>query len=132
VLYRCTFRGRMLLRGLVAVPFVLPTVVVGVAFRALLARPGPLGFLGLDGSLAAIVAALVFFNYSVVVRTVGGMWERIDPRAEEAARALGASPWRAFTAVTLPMLTPAIASAASIVFLFCATSFGVVLILGGT
>jgi thiamine transport system permease protein len=132
VLYRCSFRGRLLLRGLVAVPFVLPTVVVGVAFRALLATSGPLGFLGLDGSLAAIVAALVFFNYSVVVRTVGGMWERLDPRAEEAARALGASPWRAFTSVTLPMLAPAIASAASIVFLFCATSFGVVLILGGT
>lgn len=132
VLYRCTFRGRLLLRGLVTVPFVLPTVVVGVAFRALLASSGPLGFLGLDGSLAAIVAALVFFNYSVVVRTVGGMWERLDPRAEEAARALGASPWRAFASVTLPMLTPAIASAASIVFLFCATSFGVVLILGGS
>lgn len=132
VLYRCRFRGRLLLRALVAVPFVLPTVVVGVAFRALLATSGPLGFLGLDGSLTAIVAALVFFNYSVVVRTVGGMWERLDPRAEEAARALGASPWRAFTTVTLPMLTPAITSAASIVFLFCATSFGVVLILGGT
>ncbi|WP_156253518.1 ABC transporter permease [Pseudactinotalea terrae] len=132
VLYRCTFRGRLLLRGLVTVPFVLPTVVVGVAFRALLASSGPLGFLELDGSLAAIVAALVFFNYSVVVRTVGGMWERLDPRAEEAARALGASPWRAFASVTLPMLTPAIASAASIVFLFCATSFGVVLILGGS
>ena len=132
VLYRCSFRGRTLLRALVTVPFVLPTVVVGVAFRALLADSGPLGFLGLDGSLVAIVAALVFFNYSVVVRTVGGLWERLDPRAEEAARALGASPWRAFTAVTLPMLAPAIASAASIVFLFCATAFGVVLILGGT
>ncbi|GAB2612560.1 ABC transporter permease [Pseudactinotalea suaedae] len=132
VLYRCTFRGRTVLRALVTVPFVLPTVVVGVAFRALLASSGPLGFLDLDGSLAAIVAALVFFNYAVVVRTVGGLWERLDPRAEEAARALGASPWRAFVSVTLPMLAPAIASAASIVFLFCATAFGVVLILGGT
>lgn len=132
VLYRCTFRGRTVLRALVTVPFVLPTVVVGVAFRALLAPSGPLGFLGLDGSLAAIVAALVFFNYAVVVRTVGGLWERLDPRAEEAARALGASPWQAFTRVTLPMLAPAITSAASVVFLFCATAFGVVLILGGT
>lgn len=132
VLYRRRFRGRTLLRALVTVPFVLPTVVVGVAFRALLADSGPLGFLGLDGTIAAIVAALVFFNYAVVVRTVGGMWERLDPRAEEAARALGAGPWRAFTRVTLPMLAPAIASAASVVFLFCATAFGVVLILGGT
>ncbi|MEE6281790.1 ABC transporter permease [Georgenia sp. MJ170] len=131
VLYRRRFRGRRVLRGFITVPFVLPTVVVGVAFRSLLVETGPLGFLGLDGSFAAIVAALVFFNYSVVVRTVGGMWERLDPRAEEAARSLGASPWTAFRTVTLPALAPAIASAAAVVFLFCATSFGIVLTLGG-
>ena len=112
-------------------PFVLPTVVVGVAFRSLLVSGGPLGFLHLDGTFAAIVAALVFFNYAVVVRAVGGLWERLDPRAEQAARALGASPWRAFRTVTLPALTPAIASAASLAFLFCATAFGTVLVLGG-
>ncbi len=131
VLYRCRFRGRRVLRALVTVPFVLPTVVVGVAFRTLLVEGGPLGFLRLDGTFAAIVVALVFFNYSVVVRTVGGLWEHLDPRAEQAARALGATPWRAFRTVTLPALAPAIASAASIVFLFCATAFGVVLVLGG-
>jgi thiamine transport system permease protein len=131
VLYRCRFPGRALARGLVTVPFVLPTVVVGVAFRSVLAPDGPLGFLGLEESFVAIVAALVFFNYSVVVRTVGGLWERLDPRAEEAARALGATPWRAFRTVTLPALGPAIASAAAVVFLFCATAFGVVLVLGG-
>ncbi|MFC7403516.1 ABC transporter permease [Georgenia alba] len=131
VLYRCRFRGRGLLRAVVTVPFVLPTVVVGVAFRALLAEGGPLGFLRLDGTFAAIVLALVFFNYAVVVRTVGGMWARLDPRAVQAARALGASPVRAFRTVTLPALGPAIASAASVVFLFCATAFGVVMVLGG-
>lgn len=131
VLYRCRFRGRRVLRAVVTVPFVLPTVVVGVAFRTLLVEGGPLGFLRLDGTFAAIVVALVFFNYSVVVRTVGGLWEHLDPRAEQAARALGATPWRAFRTVTLPALGPAIASAASIVFLFCATAFGVVLVLGG-
>ncbi|MFD1506203.1 iron ABC transporter permease [Georgenia yuyongxinii] len=131
VLYRCRWRGRGLVRAFVTVPFVLPSVVVGVAFRSLLSEGGPLGFLGLDGTLAAIVLALVFFNYTVVVRTVGGMWARLDPRAEQAARALGASPVRAFRTVTLPALAPAIASAASIVFLFCATAFGVVLTMGG-
>ncbi|WP_422110460.1 ABC transporter permease [Cellulosimicrobium arenosum] len=131
VLYRCRFRGRRALRALVTVPFVLPTVVVGVAFRSLLVQGGPLGFLQLDETFAAIVVALVFFNYSVVVRTVGGLWEHLDPRAEQAARALGATPWRAFRTVTLPALTPAIASAASIVFLFCSTAFGIVLVLGG-
>lgn len=131
LMYRREFRGRRLLRGFVVVPFVLPTVVVGVAFRSLLADSGPLGVLGWDGTFAAVVAALVFFNYSVVVRTVGGFWAGLDPRAEQAARALGASPWRAFAQLTAPALVPAIASAGAIVFLFCATAFGVVLVLGG-
>lgn len=131
LLYRRHFPGRRALRAFVVVPFVLPTVVVGVAFRSVLAGSGPLGLLGWDGTFAAVVAALVFFNLAVVVRTVGGFWAGVDPRAEQAARALGASPWRAFVHVTLPALTPALASAAAIVFLFCATAFGVVLVLGG-
>ena len=131
VLHRLRFPGRDLLRALVVVPFVLPTVVVGVAFRQLIAPNGPLGSLGLDGTAAAIVAALVFFNISVVVRTVGAFWEAIDPRREEAAAVLGASPWQVIRTVTLPALLPGIVSAASVVFLFCATSFGVVLTMGG-
>lgn len=129
VLYRCRFPGRGVVRVLVAVPFVMPTVVVGVAFRGLLVEGGPLGFLGLDQSIPAVVAALVFFNYCVVVRTVGALWAHLDPRPEQAARALGASPWRAFREVTLPRLAPAIGSAAALVFLFCATAFGTVLVL---
>ncbi|MCW2709905.1 MAG: binding-protein-dependent transport system inner rane component [Marmoricola sp.] len=130
-LHRLRFPGRDLVRALVVVPFVLPTVVVGVAFRQLIAPSGPLGRLGLDGTATAIVAALVFFNVSVVVRTVGSFWEAIDPRREEAAAALGASPAQVFRTVTLPALLPGIVSAASVVFLFCATSFGVVLTMGG-
>lgn len=131
VLYRRRFRGQAFVRGLVTVPFVLPTVVVGVAFRSLLSEGGPLAFLGLDRSFPAVVAALVFFNYAVVVRTVGAMWARLDPRTAEAARSLGASPWQTFRTVTLRELAPAVASAASVVFLFCATAFGVVMVLGG-
>ena len=130
-LHRLRFPGRDLVRALVVVPFVLPTVVVGVAFRQLIAPSGPLGGLGLDGTATAIVAALVFFNISVVVRTVGAFWEAIDSRREEAAAALGASPWQVLRSVTLPALLPGIISAASVVFLFCATSFGVVLTMGG-
>jgi thiamine transport system permease protein len=115
----------------VVLPFVLPTVVVGVAFRHLIAPSGPLGGLGLDGTAAAIVAAMVFFNVSVVVRTVGAFWEGLDRRAEEAAATLGAAPWRVFATVTLPGLVPGIASAATVVFLFCSTAFGVVLTMGG-
>ena len=131
VLHRLHFPGRTALRALLVVPFVLPTVVVGVAFEQLIGRTGPLGFLGLDGTPAAIVAGLVFFNASVVIRVVGGAWESLDPRPAEAAAALGATPWQVLRDVTLPALRPALVSAATVVFLFCATAFGIVLTLGG-
>ena len=115
------FPGRRLATALVTVPFVLPTVVVGTAFLAL----------GWRDSVGAILAAHVFFNVAVVVRTVSTLWSRIDPALHEAARTLGATPWRVFTRVTLPLLRPSLAAAASIIFLFTFTSFGVVLILGG-
>ncbi|WP_414939574.1 ABC transporter permease [Amycolatopsis sp. cmx-11-51] len=121
LLARVRLPGVSLVRTLVLVPFVLPTVVVGLAFRALWP----------DGGLLPLVLANAFFNVAVVARTVSGLWSHLDPRTVDAARALGASPWRAFRSVTLPALAPAIASAAAVVFLFCATSFGVVLILGG-
>ncbi|GAB3668332.1 iron ABC transporter permease [Nocardioides korecus] len=130
-LHRLRFPGRDLLRAVVLVPFVLPTVVVGVAFRQLILPGGPLGSLDLDGTATAIVAALVFFNVSVVVRTVGAFWEAADPRAEQAAAALGATPLQVLRTVTWPALRPGIVSAASVVFLFCATAFGVVLTMGG-
>jgi thiamine transport system permease protein len=131
VFARYEFRGKRLVRAAVLVPFVLPTVVVGSAFLALLGDGGPLDFLGLDQSLAAILLAHVFFNYAVVVLVVGGLWAHLDPRHEDAARVLGAGRWQTFRAVTLPALRPAIAAAAAIVFLFTFTSFGVILILGG-
>lgn len=130
VLHRRRVPGRAVLRALVLVPFVLPTVVVGVAFRALLAPGGPLGFTGLDQTTTAVVLAMVFFNVSVVVRQVGTLWNALDPRQTEAARTLGASPWRAFRTVTLPQLAPAIAASAALVFLFCASAFGIVQTLG--
>ncbi len=130
-LHRLRFTGRTMVRAALLVPFVLPTVVVGVAFRELLGEAGPLGFLGLDGTAVAIVAGLVFFNAAVVIRVVGAAWESLDPRPAEAAAALGASPAHVLRTVTLPALRPAIVSAASVVFLFCATAFGIVLTLGG-
>ena len=130
VFARFDFPGKRLLRTLATVPFVLPTVVVGTAFLALIGPGGLLGF-RLDGTIWAILAAHVFFNYAVVLRTVGGLWSHLDPRLEEAARMLGAGRWRTFTTVTLPLLRPALAAASSLVFLFTFTSFGVILILGG-
>ena len=121
VLARFRFPGRSIIRALIVVPFVLPTIVVASAFLAL----------GVEPSLGAILLAHVFFNYAVVVRVVGGLWAHLDPHQEEAARVLGASRLRAFAQVTLPALRPAILAAASITFLFTFTSFGVILVLGG-
>jgi thiamine transport system permease protein len=130
-LHRLDLPLRRPLRALLLVPFALPTVVVGVAFRQLLGEAGPLGFLGLDGTPLAIVAGLTFFNAAVVIRAVGAAWEGLDPRPAEAAAALGATPMQVLRTVTLPALRPALVSAATVVFLFCATAFGVVLTLGG-
>ncbi len=121
VLSRYQFRGRGLIVAFLTVPFVLPTVVVATAFRSL----------GIDGTLLAIVLAHTFFNAAIIVRVVGVSWRALDRREEEAARLLGAGPLRTFTSVTLPALRPAIVAASSVVFLFCFTSFGVILILGG-
>jgi thiamine transport system permease protein len=134
VFARLDFPGKQLLRAVVTVPFVLPTVVAGSAFLALLGRGGltdSLLGLRLDTSVWAILVAHVFFNYAVVVRTVGGLWAQLDPRQEEAARMLGAGRLAAWRTVTLPALGPAVAAAALMVFLFTFTSFGVIQILGG-
>ena len=118
---RFRFPGRALAKALVTAPFVLPTVVVASAFLSL----------GIGGSVWAILAAHVFYNVAVVVRTVGGVWGRIDRSLFDAARILGASPRQVFWSLTLPLLRPALAASSAIVFLFTFTSFGVVLILGG-
>ena len=123
-LSRFAFRGRSVVEALILVPFVLPTVVVATAFVALLPD-------GVERSVWAILAAHVFFNVAVVVRVVGAYWAGLDGRLWDAAATLGASPVRRLRTVTLPLLAPAIASAASIVFLFCFTSFGVIVVLGG-
>ncbi len=125
-------RHRHWIRGLVTVPFVLPTVVVAGAFEGVFFRFGlDQGDFRLRHTVWAILLAHVFFNYAVVVRIVGSFWSGLDHHLEEQARVLGAGPIQTFRAVTLPRLRPAIASASAIVFLFSFTSFGVILLLGG-
>jgi len=143
VFARYDFPGKSLVQALTTVPFVLPTIVVALAFTALLGPRGLInlalmGLLGLDRpplnlqyTLGIILLAHVFYNYTLVLRIVGTYWANLDPRLEEAARMLGASRWRALRQVTLPLLSPAIGAAALLVFVFCFTSFGVILVLGG-
>lgn len=137
-----TFRFRSFLYLLVAIPFMLPTVVVAAAFNAfigvngwvnLLIRSTFPGFVGFTftGTLWSILFAHVFYNTIVVVRMTRAAWENLNPDLESAARALGASPLNAWRTVTLPNLLPAILAASMLVFFFDFTSFGVILMLGG-
>ncbi|HJL99844.1 MAG TPA: iron ABC transporter permease [Acidimicrobiales bacterium] len=120
------------LKALVTVPFVLPTIVVGGAFKELFERLNEsVGFPNLNHTAGAIIVAHAFFNFAVVARTVGAYWAGLDHQLEEQARTLGSSNFRVFWRVTWPRLKPAVLAAASITFLFSFTSFGVVLVLGG-
>ena len=143
VFARYRFRGKTLLRALATVPFVLPTVVVAAAFGVLLGPNGVINAalqslfglaeppLRLQGTLSLVLLAHVFYNLTVVLRIVGGLWSHLDPSLEEAAAVLGASRARVWREVTLPLLLPAIGAAALLIFLFTWTAFGTVLILGG-
>ncbi len=140
---RFEFRGKRLLRALTGVPFVMPTLVVAVAFDSLLGSRGWLNLglmqlfnlsappIQLSNTLAAILLAHIFYNTTIVMRLVGDFWANLDPRLTQAARSLGAKPWQAMLRVTLPLLAPAVLAAALLVFIFDFTSFGVILILGG-
>jgi thiamine transport system permease protein len=88
----------------------------------------PIHFLN---TFPAILAAHVFYNTTIIIRVVSNAWSRQNIRLQQAAKVLGAGPWRAFREVTLPLLRPAILGATLLVFLFNFTSFGAVLMLGG-
>lgn len=143
VFARYRFRGKSTLRAISTLPFVLPTVVVANAFLALL---GPTGLLNtwlmslfnlaeppiqITHSITMIILANIFYNYSVALRLISSYWQNLGLDLGQAAQMLGASPRRVFLSITLPLLRPAVTAAAVLVFLFCFTSFGVILILGG-
>jgi thiamine transport system permease protein len=134
LLYRKSFRGQLAVRALITVPFVLPSIVVAVGFTVFRNIHNfwvDLGFDFLSNPVFWIIAAHVFVNYSIAVRTIGGVWALIDLETEEAAELDGAGRLRTVLAISLPQLRPAIFSATALVFLFSATSFGIVLVLGG-
>lgn len=143
LLARYGFRGKSLLQALTGIPFVMPTLVVAAAFNALLGPRGWVNLVLIDlfetstppirfvNTFTAILVAHVFYNTTIVLRMVGDFWSHLDPRLEQAAQMLGASRLQAFRRVTLPLLMPAIATAAALAFIFNFTSFGVILVLGG-
>jgi len=134
LLYRRSFPGQGLVKALITVPFILPSIVVAVGFTVFRNAHDfwiDLGLTFLSDPVYWIIAAHVFVNYSIAVRTIGGVWATMDSGVEEAAELDGAGRLKTLLAISLPQLRPAIFSAAALVFLFSATSFGVVLVLGG-
>ena len=118
------FKAERLTTSLVSVPFILPSIVVGVAFLQIL----PNSF---HRTAFALILAHTYFNFGFASRLITARWLQIHPHLDDAARTLGASPLKLFTTVTLPLLGKAITNAALIVFTLCFTSYGVVRILGG-
>ncbi len=134
LLYRRSFPGERIVKALITVPFVLPSIVVAVGFAVFRSVHGfwvEMGFTFLLEPVYWIIAAHVFVNYSIAVTTIGGVWATLDAEVEEAAELDGAGRLKTLIAISLPQLRPAIFSASALVFLFSATSFGIVLVLGG-
>ncbi len=140
---RYRFRTRRLFFSLAAVPFCLPPVLVILSFilyfgksgflAAAFARAG-LPFLKSSSflySMTGLVFIHAFYNFPIVIQTVGALWSQLPDSREEAARTLGAGRAKAFLAGTLPYLLPALFQAASLIFLFCFFSFTLVLVFGG-
>ena len=143
VFARYRFAGRSLLLSLATLPFVLPTVVVALAFAVLLGDGGLVNDLlrtlfsldysplQLERTLALIIIVHVFYNFAIALRIITSYWSSVGFATEEAARTLGANEVAVWRDIRLPLIRPALLSAAVLVFIFCFTSFGVVLILGG-
>ena len=138
-----SFPGKRLVRALSGIPFVLPPILVVLGFVIFFGNSGLLNSLLMRifdleepplrilYSLGAIILAHGFYNFPIVLRVVSSLWQQLPPSQEWAARTLGARKFRLFCSITLPQLLPAVLSSAALVFMFCFTSFAVILVLGG-
>ena len=123
VLARVDFRGKIAVDALVHLPLVVPPVVVGYLLLLLLGRRGPLGaflhdVLGITIAFtwkgAAVASAVMAFP--LMVRAIRLSLETMDPRYEMAAETLGASSWRVFLTVTLPLILPGVLTGTVLAF----------------
>ena len=131
VLARLRFPGRSLLDGLVHLPLVLPPVVVGYVLLLAFGRQGWIGeplerLLGVSFAFRWTGAALAcaVMGLPLMVRAIRLSIEAVDPRLEHAARTLGASPWRVFTGVTLPLALPGLLAGSLLGFAKALGEFG--------
>jgi putative spermidine/putrescine transport system permease protein len=129
-LSRNKFPGRGLLTAMLTFPLAFPGVVVGFMVILLAGRQGLIGAitqwafdenLVFAYSMAGLFLGYLYFSIPRVILTVMAAAEKLDPKLEEAARSLGAPPWRVIVDVLVPGLKPALISAGAICF---ATSMG--------
>ena len=121
VFYRVKFAGSRFLSAAITVPFVLPSIVVAIAIKTLWS----------NGGIFAVIMANVFMNYGFATRVIGVRWQATDSGVEEAAQLDGANGWQRYFWISARELAPAIKNSALLVFLYCTTNFGLMLVLGG-
>ena len=131
LLARGQFRGKSLLSALVHLPLVLPPVVTGYLLLVGFGRAGPIGKFLYDvfGITLAFhwtgaVLAAVIMGFPLMVRAMRLALEAVDPKLEQAAATLGASPTSVFATVTLPLITPGILAGAVMGFAKAIGEFG--------
>ena len=94
VLYRKSFRGQGFIKALITIPLVLPTIIVAIIFSSFQKAHEFYSDIGMaffyENSIYWIIAAHIFVNYAITVRTIGGLWATLDPSTEEAAELAGA------------------------------------------
>ena len=125
VLYRKSFKGAHFLQSIITVPFMLPSLVVAIAVTEVGALIG-----GID-PVIAIILANVFANYAVVVRNIGSQWQTLSKSTEEYSEVSGIGRFKTALRVSLPQLKSSIRASSAIIMLYCASSYGIVLSLGG-
>lgn len=126
-----------LIDGLFISPLVLPPTVVGLGLLLLFGKHGPIGeFLSLFGttivfSWPATVISAVVMSFPLMYMTSRGAFEQVDSHLEDAARTLGASEWRVFWSVTLPLAWSGVAAATVLSLARALGEFGATLMLAG-
>lgn len=132
------FRGKAVADAAVTLPLVLPPTVLGYYLLVLLGRSSPLGKLWekifgepLVFTWKAAVVAALFHSLPLLVKSSRAALESIDRSCERAARTLGASEWKLFWRVTLPMARRSILAAAALAFARSLGEFGATLMIAG-
>jgi len=132
------FRGKELLDSVVTLPLVLPPTVLGYYLLVVLGRSSPLGHFyewafgaPLVFTWQAAVVASTFHAIPLLVKSARAAFEMVDRSYEKAARNLGASDWRVFWRVTLPLSRRAVIAASVLAFARALGDFGATLMIAG-